>query len=438
MESMQTIASRSTLDAPQARPMNNIRIGNGRLIDPKNGIDALLDLFIADGHIAAIGQAPAGFVADYEIDASARIVCPGLVDLSTRLTDIETELAAAVAGGVTALACPPDSNPALDEPGLVERLVRRSKTLGLARVYPIGALTQELAGTKLAEMDKLTAAGCIAFSQAMRPLTDTQVLLRAMQYAATFGYAIHLRPQDHHLALDGIAHDGEVASRLGLIGIPVCAETVAIASALQLAMATGVRLHLARLSSAAGVALVREARRNGLKVSCDVAVHHLHLSEMDIGYFDSRARFNPPLRSDSDRDALRAAAAEGLAAICSDHAPIDEDGKQLPFGEALPGASSLELLLPLTLKWAEESDLSLASALARITCDPAAILGIDGGSLVLGSAADVCIFDPSAPWRVTPEALRSEGKNTPFMGYEMAGQVTHTLLGGRLVFERTN
>ena len=423
--------SRENVAALQA---SRLQIANGRLIDPQSGTDARLDLFIADGRVVGIGQAPDGFLAERIIDAKGQIVCPGLVDLSARLAGIEAELAAAVAGGITSLACPPDTNPPLDEPGLVERLVWRSKKLGLAHVYPVGALTQQLGGKKLAEMGKLTRAGCVAFSQAKQPITDTQVLLRAMQYAATFDYAIHLLPQDHYLALDGVAHDGEVASRLGLAGIPVCAETVAIAIALQLARTTGVRLHLARLSSAAGVALVREARRSGLKVSCDVAIHHLHLSEKDIGYFDSRARFTPPLRSGSDRDALRAAAAEGLAAVCSDHTPVNADGKQLPFAEAVPGASSLEILLPLTLKWAAEAQLPLVVALARITCDPAAILGIEAGSLAVGSTADVCIFDAAEPWLLTPEALRSKGKNTPFTGYEMAGQVTRTLVGGRLVF----
>ena len=412
-----------------------IHIRNGRLIDPKNGLDEMADVFIANARIAAIGEPPADFTAERTLDASGLIVCPGLVDLSTRLASLEPELLAAVAGGVTAVACPPDTKPPLDEPGLVERLVRHSEALGLSRVFPIGALTQQLAGEKLSEMVSLKRAGCIAFSQAKHPIFDTQILLRAMQYAANFDFAIRLRPQDHYLARDGVAHDGEVASRLGLAGIPVCAETVAIATALQLANETGVRLHLARLSSAAGVALVREARRNGLKVTCDVAIHYLHLSEMDIGYFDSQARFDPPLRSGSDRDALRAAAAEGLAAVCSDHTPVDEDGKLLPFAEALPGATALELLLPLTLKWAEEAGLPLLTALARITCDPATILGLETGSLAVGRPADICVFDPTEPWQVTPEALRSKGKNTPFMGYEMAGRVHATLVGGRVVYE---
>ncbi len=413
----------------------HLHLRNARLIDPKNSLDARLDLFIADGLVAGIGLPPTGFAAERSIDASGLIACPGLVDLSSRLGGIEPELNAAVAGGVTSLACPPDSKPPLDEPGLVERLVRRSETLGLARVYPIGALTQQLAGEKLAEMNSLARAGCIAFSQAKRAIVDTQLLLRAMQYAATFGYAVRLRPQDQFLTGDGVAHDGEVASRLGLASIPVSAETVAIATALLLASQTGVRLHLSRLSSAAGIALIRQARRSNVQVTCDVAVHHLHLSEMDIGYFDSNARFDPPLRSASDRDALRTAVAEGLAAICSDHTPVDADGKQLPFAEALPGASGLELLLPLTLQWAAQEKLPLALALSRITCDPAAILGIEAGSLSVGSPADVCVFDPDETWRVTPDALRSQGKNTPFMGYEVSGRVRMTLVGGRIVFE---
>lgn len=413
----------------------NILIKNGRVIDPKSGRDEVADVFVAEGRIAAIGTAPAGFVAARTIDATGRVVCPGLVDLSARLPNFESELAAAVAGGVTAVACPPDTKPPLDEPGLVERLVRHCEALGLARVYPIGALTKQLAGEKLSEMSSLTRAGCIAFSQAKQPIFDTQVLLRAMQYAATFDYAIRLNPQDHYLARDGVAHDGEVASRLGLSGIPVCAETVAITTAIQLAQETGVRLHLARLSSAAGVALVREAKRNGVKVSCDVSINHLHLSDMDIGYFDSHACFDPPLRSGRDRDALRQAAVEGLAAVCSDHTPVDKDGKQLPFGEALPGAIGLELLLPLILKWAEEEKLPLITALARITCDPAEILGVDAGTLAVGAAADICIFDAAKPWQVTAEALRSQCKNTPFLGHEMTGRVCSTLVGGRVVFE---
>lgn len=420
----------------QLKPSQPLIIRHGRVIDPQSGLDHVADLFIADGKIGGIGKAPAGFASARTLDAGGKIVCPGLVDLSARLSGLEAELGAAVAGGVTAVACPPDTNPPLDEPGLVERLIRHSEGLGLARVYPIGALTQALAGEKLAEMASLADAGCIAFSQAHKPIFDTQILLRAMQYATTFGFGIHLQPQDHYLSRDGVAHDGEFASRLGLAGIPVCAETVAVSSALRLAEATGVRLHLARLSSAAGVELVRRAKNAGIKVSCDVGIHHLHLSEFDVGYFDSHARFTPPLRAASDRDALREAVADGIAAICSDHTPLDEDGKLLPFPEASPGASGLELLLPLTLKWAEEAHLPLAVALSRVTCDPAAVLGIDAGTLAVGSAADICVFDPNATWKIAADTLRSRGKNTPFLGAEISGRVCATFVGGRLVFER--
>ena len=414
--------------------MKRISIQNGRLIDPKHGIDQALDLHLADGRVAAIGKAPDGFADAKQIDARGRIVCPGFVDLAARLPGLDDELKAAVAGGVTSLACPPDTRPPLDEPGLVERLVRRAADAGLAHVYPLGALTVGLKGESLAELNSLARAGCVAFSQGDAPLTDTQVLLRAMQYAATFGYPLWLRPEDSHLARDGVAHDGEVASRLGLPPIPAAAETIAIATAIELARTTGVRLHFARLSTAGGVELVRRAQKEGLPITADVGVHHLHLTDMDIGFFDSNARFTPPLRAQRDREALAAAAADGTLAICSDHTPVDEDGKALPFGEATPGATGLELLLPLTLAWAESAKLPIAKALARITCDPAAILGSLAGQLAIGAPADVFVFDRETLWRVGDDTLISQGKNTPFQGCGMQGRVTTTIVGGRVVF----
>lgn len=412
----------------------NIAIHNGRLIDPKSGRDEQADLFIVDGRIAGIGQKPAGFSADQQIDASGRIVCPGLIDLAARLKGIDSELKAAVAGGVTTLVCPPDANPVLDEPELVERLVRRAAECALAKVLPLGALTQELGGERLAELVGLKKAGCIAFSQGKKPVTDTYALLRALEYAATFDFAVWLQPEDYWLSRNGVAHDGEVASRLGLTGIPVAAETIAIATLVQLAADTGVRLHLRHLSSADGIAMVEHARKSGLSISCDIGVHHLHLTEMDIGYFDSHARFDPPLRAQSDRTALRSGALRGIAAICSDHTPTDEDDKLLPFAEAKAGATGLELLLPLTLKWAEEEKVPLATALARITSDPAAICGSDAGQLTVGAPADVCVFDPAAEWQVSAESLKSRGKNTPYLGARLAGRVTTTLVDGRIVY----
>lgn len=422
----------------------NIQIKNGRLIDPKNSIDALQDIFIAAGRVLAVGKAPSGFVAEKMIDASGLIVIPGLIDLAARLREpgyeykatLESEMNAAVAGGITSLACPPDTDPALDEPGLVEMLKHRARALCQANVYPVGALTYGLKGLELTEMAELADAGCVAFSQADAPLTDTRVLMRALQYAATFGFSVWLRPQDSYLARDGVAHDGEVATRLGLPAIPVCAETIALATMLQLARATGARLHICRISSAAGVALVREARKEGLALSCDVSMNHIHLSEMDIGYFDANCHLVPPLRNQRDRDALRAGLLEGVIdAICSNHSPVDEDAKQLPFAEAEAGATGLELLLPLVLKWSLQGKHALADAIAKVTLNPAKILNIDAGHLSTGAAADICIFDPACYWKVEASALKSQGKNTPFLGMELQGKVRYTLVKGEIVYQ---
>ena len=421
-----------------------IHIKNGRFIDPQSGIDTQQDLFIAAGKIVGIGAAPSGYHANRTIDASGLVVCPGLVDLAVRLREpgfeyratLESEMDAAVAGGVTSLACPPDTDPPLDEPGLVEMLKFRAKNLNQSRVYPVGALTVGLRGTHLTEMAELTDAGCVAFSHADAPLTDTQLLLRALQYAATFDFPVWLRPQDAGLARGGFAHDGQVATRLGLAAIPVCAETVALSTILLLARETGARIHLCRLSSKEGVDMVRQAKKNGLKISCDTTIHHAHLSEMDIGYFDPNCHLTPPLRSQRDRDALRAALADGAVdALCSDHTPVDEDAKQLPVAAAESGATGVELLLPLVLKWAEESRVPLARGLARITADPARILGIDAGTLNQGASADVCVFDPERYWKVEPKALKSQGKNTPFIGIEVKGKVRYTLVEGQIVYE---
>jgi len=422
----------------------NIYIKNGRLIDPKNRIDARQDVYIESGRIASIGAAPKGFVVGQVIDAKGLVVAPGLIDLAARLREpgyeymatLESEMDAAVAGGVTSLACPPDTDPPLDEPGLVEMLKHRARNLNQAHVYPVGALTSGLKGQELTEMAELADAGCVAFSQADAPLTDTRVLMRAMQYAATFGFSVWLRPQDSFLAKNGVAHDGEVATRCGLPSIPVCAETIALATMLSLARETGVKLHICRLSSASGVEMVRAAKQQGLAVTCDVSMNHVHLSEMDIGYFDPNCHLMPPLRSLRDRAELRAGLLDGtIDAICSNHAPVDEDVKQLPFAEAEAGATGLELLLPLLLKWVQQDKLGMSDALAKATLQPAQILGLDAGHLSVGAIADVCIFDPDACWKVEAGALKSQGKNTPFYGHEMQGKVRFTLIDGKLVYQ---
>ena len=413
----------------------NIEIKNGRIIDPKNGVDRNISLFIADGKVAGLGEVPADFTVEQTIDATGCVVCPGFIDLGARLNSIEAELAAAVAGGVTSVVVPPDVDPPLDEPELADRLVHRGKEIGKARVLPLGALTLGLNGERLSELAGLKKAGCVAFSQANKPVVDTEALLRAMEYAATFGFAVWLQPQDYWLSRNGIAHEGEVASRLGLAGIPVAAETIAIATIVQLVRDTACRVHLTRLSSAAGVALLAQAKAEGLPISFDIGVHHLLLTENDIGFFNPHARFSPPLRAQNDRLALSNAAASGLAAICSDHTPVGADDKLLPFGEAKPGATGLEVLLPLTLKWAEAAKVSLSDALARITSAPAEVLGLQSGQLAPGASADICIFDPEAIWQLTPEALKSRGKNSPWLSYMMTGKVKATLVGGRVVYQ---
>jgi len=421
-----------------------IQIKNGHVIDPKNNIDSQLDVFIAAGKIVALGKAPEGFIASQTIDASNLTVCPGLVDLSARLREpgdeykatLISELQAAVAGGVTSLACPPDTDPVLDEPGLVEMLKHRAKQLNLAHVYPLGALTRQLQGKVLSEMGELREAGCVGFSQANIAITDTQVLWRAMEYAATFGFTLFLHAEEPFLAKDGVAHDGEVASRLGLKGIPSAAEALALAGILRIAKETGARIHISRLSTAEGVDMIREAKKHGVNITCDVSANHLHLTEHDIGFFDANCHLKPPLRTQRDKDALGAGLKDGtIDAICSDHTPVDDDAKLAPFAEAEVGATGLELLLALTLKWANQEKLSLAKAIALISQSSAKILGITAGDLSVNANADICIFDANEYWEIVPSALKSQGKNTPFNGLEIAGRVKTTLVNGQVVYQ---
>jgi len=422
----------------------NLLIQNGRVIDPASGFDGVASVAVADGKIAALGEVPAGFEAQRMLDATGCLVLPGLVDLAARLREpgyehegmLESETAAAVAGGVTSLVCPPDTDPVLDEPGLVEMLTFRAEKLQRCRLFPQGALTRGLAGEVLTEMAALTDAGCIGFGQADVPLTSTVVLQRALQYAATFGHTVWLRPQDRDLG-QGVAASGPLATRLGLSGVPVAAETIALFTIFELMKTTGARVHLCRLSSAAGVQLVREAKAAGLPVTCDVSINSLHLADTDIGYFDSRARLAPPLRQQRDRDALSAALADGtIDALVSDHTPVDADEKTLPFAESVPGATGLELLLPLALQWGEQSGAGLRRAVEVVTAAPARLIPRAAvGRLAVGGAADLVVADPTHEWQVLPEALKSQGKHTPFSGYALRGRARATLVGGRLVHE---
>ena len=425
-------------------------IQGGRVIDPATQLDTVADVAIAAGRVVAIGKPPADFEAQRILPAQGLVVAPGLVDLSVRLGEpgneharmLESELAACVAGGVTSLVCPPDTEPVLDEPGLVEMLKSRAERLHQSRVFPLGALTRALRGETLTEMVELTEAGCVGFSQADVTLANTQVLRRAFQYASSFGYTVWLRPLDHYLG-QGVAASGALATRLGLSGVPVAAETIALFTIFETLKATGARVHLSRLSSAAGVAMVRQAKAEGLPVTCDVSINSLLLTDTDMGYFDSRLRLNPPLRQQADRTALQQALADGtIDALVSDHTPVKDDAKALPFAQSEPGATGVELLLSLTMKWAQSQGVPLMRALQVITQAPAAVLGSSAGALQaslgrlhVGGVADVCVFDPAASWALQPTKLRSQGHHTPFAGHAMEAAVRYTLVGGHIAFQ---
>jgi len=423
----------------------NLQIINGRVINPASQLDAQKDIFIRDEKIIAIGEQPIDFNADETIDASGLIVCPGLVDMSARLREsgqeheatIDNETRAAVAGGITSLCVPPDTDPLIDTPAAVELIEERAKKAGRAMVYPIGSLTQKLDGQLLTEMLALKAAGCIGFSNGRRPIENSLVLRRAMEYAASLDLTIYIHAADPWLQAQGCVHEGAVSARLGLTGIPETAETIALSRDLLLIEKTGVSAHFHNLSCGKSVELIKAAQEKGLKVTADVSAHHLHLSEHDIGNYDSFSHVIPPLRSTRDRDQLQQGLRDGfISAICSNHKPLDNDAKLGPFAETTPGISGLETLLPLTLKLLDDEEITLQQAIASLTYNPATILGIEGGQLKVGAQADICIIDLNAHYECQPNNFISAGKNSPFSGWLFNNQVTQTLFKGKTVFKK--
>ena len=422
----------------------DISIINGRIIDPANQIDSHTDIHIQNGKILALGQAPDGFKAQKVIDATDRLVCPGLVDMRVRLREpgfetkgtIASETRAAAAGGVTSLCCPPDTNPIIDNAAMVKLIRLKAATEGVAKVYTLSALTQQLKGEKLSEMRELKDAGCVGTTNALTPVKSTLIMRRALEYAASHNITVFIHPFDPWLS-DGCAHEGVVSTRLGLAGIPESAETIAIARDLQLIELIGGRAHFCQLSSAGSIQLIRQAQEAGLPVTADVTAHHLHLTEMDIGFFDSNCHVLPPLRTQRDMEALRhGVQSDILSCIVSDHQPHDSDAKLAPFAETEPGISGIETLLPLALKLIDSQNMSLMEVISRLTIQPARILNIAEGTLSTGQDADICIFDPEAYWRVEKEKFLSKGKNTPFHGWELKGQVEYTIKTGEIVFSR--
>lgn len=421
----------------------NIHIKNGRLIDPQNSTDDVTDVFIHAGKIAAIGKAPSGFKADKVIDAQDRVVCPGLIDLRARLREpgqeykgnISSETRAAARGGVTTLCTLPDTDPIIDTPAVVDLIEHRVRESGSCKVKVLGALTVGLQGKQLSEINTLKQAGCAGVSNAYEYISNSQIMRRAMEYVASLDMTLFLHAEDSSLASNGCAHEGEVSTRLGLAPVPECAETIAVARDIMLIEQTGIRAHFCQISTQRAMKMIARAQHDGLPITADVAAHQLHLTEMDIGFFNSNCHVRPPLRSEQDRTGLRQGVRDAtFSVICSDHQPHDVDAKIAPFAQTEPGVSAIETLLPLALRLAEDG-MEMTEIIARLSTGPAKVLGVEGGSLGVNMPADVCIFDPQAWWTVSSDELASHGKNTPFMGWELKGRVTHTLLDGEIVFE---
>jgi len=424
-------------------PASGVSLLGGRVVDPASGVDGTFDVHVAEGRVLALGAAPAGFGAAERLDVSGLVVCPGLVDLCARLREpgeehkgnVASESAAAVAGGITTVCVPPDTDPVVDTPAVVELIHQRGSEAGAARVEVTGALTRGLAGAALSEMAALGRAGCVALGNATRPVVNTEVMRRALEYAATFGLTVFIQPEDPWLAYDRHVHEGPVATRLGLGGIPASAETVVLARDLLLVEQTGASAHCLHLSTARSVAMIAEARARGLPVTASSTAHHLHLTDEAIEGFEAEAHVRPPLRAGEDREALREGLAAGVIdAVCSDHQPQDRDARLNPLPMTEPGISGLETLLPLTLALVEDGVVGLGAAIAALTSTPARILGLDRGALAPGSPADLCVFDPQAEWTLDAETMTSRGHNSPFVGKRMRGRVRYTMVGGKMVY----
>ena len=424
--------------------MSDLILKNGRLIDPANDIDQIADIQISNGKISAIEAGNTIQTGNAQtIDATDLTIIPGLVDCCARLREpglenkatIRSETVAAARAGITTLCCPPDTDPVIDEPAVVELINRKTENSAHSHVVALGALTSGLHGEHLSEMYALQQAGCVGVSNCRNPVENSLILKRAFAYAATFDLCVFIEPDEHWLSIGGCAHEGKIATRLGLKGIPVSAETIAITRALELVSETGVRAHFGRLSSARGAEIIARAKNEQLPVTADVSAHQLHLTEQDISSFNSACHVIPPLRTQRDMEALRAAVADHtIDAICSDHQPHNIDAKQAPFASTEAGISALETMLPLCLRLSQQNGLDLADVIGKITHAPADILGQDAGTLSIGEKADICLFDENEDWQLTADAIYSHGKNTPFLGWNFQGKIKHTIIDGKLLF----
>jgi dihydroorotase len=418
-------------------------IEHARVIDPANAIDQVGPVYIDNQWIVAIDQAPDNFKADHVIDAHEHWLIPGLVDTQCRVREpgftqkgtIASETYAAARGGITSLCIPPDSVPVTDNPAVIELIHHSNQKAGnRCHLYTIGAITKGLEGEQLSNMGALHQAGCVAVSNARAPFVNNLVQRRAMEYAAGLNMPVIIQPYDHSLYANGCAHEGAMATRMGLPPIPEAAETAALARDIELVVQTGARTHFGQLSCARSVDMLRQAKKDGLPVSADVSIHQLFLTDHDIDGFDSNKYTLPPLRSMRDRDALREGLVDGtIDCICSDHQPHDRDAKLAPFPSAEPGCSTLDSLLPLVVRLVDEGLLDLSTALGKVTSNPARVFKLPAGQLAPGELADLCIVDPAQHYLSNSQQFVSVGKNSPFDGWDFSARCVQTMVAGRLI-----
>ena len=415
-------------------------IAGGTVVDPQEAREARLDLLVEDGAIRDMGT-PGAFAAVEadRIDASGCVVAPGLIDMHVHLREpgyeyketVLTGTRAAVAGGFTGVACMANTNPVNDSAAVTRFIREQARVAGLARVFPIGALSKGLRGEELADIGDMIDAGAVAISDDGRPVMDANLMRRALEYCSMFDVPISVHEEDLHLSAGGSMNEGPTALRLGLRGVPAAAEDVMVARDVALARLTRGRVHIAHVSTRGAVEEVRRAKADGLAVTTEVTPHHFTLTEEAVGAYDTNAKMSPPLRLAEDVAALQEGLLDGtIDAIATDHAPHHRDEKAVEFHCAAHGVTGLETALPLTLHLVRAGVLTLPQAIRKLTLNPARILGLDFGRLAPGAAADVTIFDPAAAWRVDPQASHSRSRNTPFAGWEMTGKVVRTLVAG--------
>ncbi|MDA1089908.1 MAG: dihydroorotase [Proteobacteria bacterium] len=424
-------------------PSGKVAYINARLLDPATGLDTPGGVLTEGEIIADVGaglfkkkDAPKDAMV---IDCGGKCLSPGLVDMRIEVGDLASTALAAVSGGVTSAVCLPNTEPVIDDMSVVEFVARRARKLGLAKVYPYGAVTKGLQGIELAELGLLAESGAVAFTDGIKAVADALVMRRALSYAATFGLMIVQHPEEPALAADGVMNAGEVATRLGLFGIPPEAEVILIERDVRLAEATGGRLHIAHISTAESLDAIRRAKDRGINVTCDTAPPYFALNEAAVGDYRTFAKLSPPLRTEEDRQAVVAGLTDGtIDAIASDHAPRDEESKRLPFEQAAPGGMGLSTLLAVSLELHHNGHLGLLDVLRLITSAPAGLMGLEAGALKKGAAADLVLFDPDEGWKVNADALGGKARNSPFDGRPVQGRVLRTVVDGRTVFEPEN